>query len=127
MPRNPNAVYLPTLSVSENRRVLLSKELCTQLGIKAGHQVDLIPPPRRGGMWYLDIRPRVGKPLTYTPNTRPAFITTHHITKDAMHDGTQIRKRVKLLLGQEVAATPGLYQLQEVVGVLKTKGCTLPG
>ncbi|GGG34040.1 hypothetical protein [Hymenobacter glacieicola] len=114
MPRNPNAVYLPTLSVSETRRVLLSKELCTQLGIKAGHLVDLIPPPRRGGAWYLDIRPRVGKPLTHTPNTRPCFFTPYLINRDVLHDGSQVRKRVKLLLGSEVADKPGLYHLQEV-------------
>ncbi|WP_400190696.1 hypothetical protein [Hymenobacter sp. B81] len=113
MPRNPNAVYLPTLSVSDTRRVLLSKELCTRLGIKAGHRIDLIPPPRRGGIWHLDIRPRVGKPLTHTPSTRPTFFCAHHISRDVLHDGTQVRKRIKLILVDETPDTPGLYRLQE--------------
>ncbi|KUG06898.1 hypothetical protein [Solirubrum puertoriconensis] len=103
----------PTLSVSATRRVLLSKELCRVLGLKAGHRIDLIPPPRRGGVWHLDIRPRVGKPLTHTPATRPMFFCAHHISRDVLHDGVQVRKRIKLVLADEVAATAGLYRLLE--------------
>lgn len=114
-PAPPAAAIVLTVSRAD-RRVLLPKALVRALHLAAGQRLDLVPPPRRGGLWLLDTASRTGLPVRLRPDGKAWLTLVHHLGPEHFHrpnpgtTGTAATARV-LTLHDEDPARPGVYFL----------------
>jgi len=96
-----------TLTVNSKGRVYLSKALLSQLGLRPGQAIDLLPPGAECPHWQLDLRPTASRRLQWYADTRPR-VDGVRLPPDLLLPGTSLT----LALVPTELTGPGLYQLR---------------
>ena len=99
-----------TLTVNSKGRVYLSKALLSQLSLRPGQAIDLLPPGAECLYWQLDLRPTASRRLQWYADTRPRFDGVR-LPPDLLLPGTS----VTLTLASSDATGLGLYSLIPVL------------
>lgn len=97
------------LSVRLPNRVTLSKALRLAIEhLKPGSPVDIVPPARRGGPWFLDTRATASRRLPQGHHARAEFATAHSLSAEHFIKPSGIGQpngrcsRLTFRLGEEV-------------------------
>lgn len=99
-----------TLTVNSKGRVYLTKALLSQLGLRPGQAIDLLPPSADSPNWQLDLRPTASRRLQWYADTRPRFDGVR-LPPGLLLPGTSLT----LALAPTDATGPSLYLLHSVL------------
>ena len=102
--------------------VTLTKALLGAIpALKGGAPVELVPPHRRGGTWYLDARATATRRVERQKGrfAIPALSREHYLTpttnapgvKSGLHGAGSVRPFLTFVLGRELENHPGYYEL----------------